>query len=169
MTIYLVIPLLLALAILQATVVPHLTVLHVFADLPLVAVAGWGLMRGAREGVIWGFVGGVAVDLLSGAPFGAACLGLMAAGFLAGLGKRSAVGARLLLPLAVALLATLAYDLLFLVVVAAAGQHVAWWEALYRIILPSAVLNAALLLLLFPPLHSLYARLQAEDAPGAGR
>jgi rod shape-determining protein MreD len=144
MTIYLVIPLLLAVAILQSSAVPHLTVLGVFPDLPLLFVVNWSLVRGPREGVIWGFIAGLTMDLLSGAPFGAATLSLMVVGFLSGLGAATVVRAQFVLPPVTVFLATLVYDLVFLSIVQVSGHAVDWVETLWRIALPSALLNAVL-------------------------
>jgi rod shape-determining protein MreD len=143
-TIYLVIPLLLAAAILQTSVVPHLAVRGVFPDLPLLIVVNWSLVRGAREGIVWGFVAGVAVDLLSGAPFGAATLSLMVVGLVSGLASATVVRARFVLPPVTVFLATLLYDLVFLSVVQVVGHPVDWGGTLLRIALPSALLNAVL-------------------------
>ena len=149
MAIYLVIPLLAAVAILQATVLPHLAIWGVFPDLPLLVVIGWSLVRGKREGLIWGFIAGVTVDLLSGAPFGAATLPMMAVGLLAGMGQATVFGAHAALPMLAMFLATLVYDLLFLSIVYISGQDVMWLDAFMRIILPSAALNALLMPIAF--------------------
>jgi rod shape-determining protein MreD len=148
-TIYLVIPFLAIIAVLQATVLPHLTVWGVFPDLPLLVVTSWSLLRGVREGVIWGFIAGVAVDLLSGAPFGAATLPLIAVAFLSGLGQTTVFGAHALLPMLAMFAGTIVYDLLFLLIVQISGQDVAWLDAFFRIILLSALLNAVLMPLIF--------------------
>lgn len=149
MTIYLVIPLLAAVAVLQATVLPHLAIWGVFPDLPLLVVIGWSLVRGKREGIIWGFIAGVTVDLLSGAPFGAATLPMMAVGLLAGMSQATVFGAHIALPMLAMFLATILYDLLFLAVVYISGQDVMWLDAFLRIILPAAGLNALLMPLVF--------------------
>ena len=143
-TIYLVVPLLVAVAILQSTLVSHFRIWGVFADLPLLVVASWSLLRGPRDGLIWGFIAGVILDLFSGAPFGAATFGLMAAGFLAGLGHSTVFRSQLFLPLLVMLLATVVYDMLFLLVVWISGHSVSWLDSLFHLVLPSAILNAIL-------------------------
>jgi rod shape-determining protein MreD len=143
-TIYLVVPLLLAVAILQTSVVPHLAVWGVFPDLPLLIVVNWSLVRGAREGIVWGFVAGVSIDLLSGAPFGAATFSLMLVGLLASLASATVVRVQSVLPPVTVFLVTLVYDLVFLSVVQVAGQPVDWGASLLRIALPSAALNAIL-------------------------
>lgn len=163
MTIYLVIPLLLAITIFQATVSPHLKIWGVFPDLPLLVVVGWGLLRGRREGAVWGFVAGVGLDLLSGAPFGAASLPLIAMGFLSGLSQAAVFGAHPLLPMLVALGATIGYDLFFLLVVWISGQEVAWLHSLVRLILPSALLNAVLMPIFFWGLRRLNTWFSREE------
>ena len=144
MTLYLVIPLLVIVALLQATIVSHLTIWGVYPDLPLLVVVSWSLLRGVREGLVWGFIAGAAVDLFSGAPFGAATLGLLAASLLSGLGQAAVFRVHVALPLVVMFLATIVYDLVFLLVVRISGGTVDWLASLLRIILPSAAINAAL-------------------------
>jgi rod shape-determining protein MreD len=144
-TIYLVIPLIFAAALLQVTLMPHLSVWGVFPDLPLLMVLSWGLLRGGREGAMWGFVAGLFTDLFSGGPFGAATLSLMTVGSLSGLGQNVGFRHYLLLPPLFALLGTVVYDLIFLLVLAVTGHTVVWLETVARIVLPSAALNAALI------------------------
>jgi rod shape-determining protein MreD len=155
MTIYLVIALLAVVGLVQATLVPLVAVWGVFPDLPLLLVVSWGLLRGSRQGLLWGFVAGIIVDLFSGAPFGAATLPLMAVGFMAGLGETIVFRNVLLLLLAM-FLATVVYDLLFLFMVQISGDllimkegtghTVEWSGSLARVIGSSAVLNALLAL-----------------------
>lgn len=167
MTIYLVILLLLVVAVLQASIVSHLSIWGVFADLPLLVVTSWSLLRGAREGIVWGFVGGVAVDLLSGAPFGAATLSMMLVGFLAGLGKTSVFRAHVVFSALAMFLATVVYDLVFLFILWISGTQSAgpaiWAGSLVRIILPSAVLNAVLMPLIFGVMGMLNNRFIQEE------
>ena len=163
MTIYLVVPLLVAVAMLQSTLVSHFRILGVFADLPLLVVVSWSLLRGPREGLIWGFIAGLTVDLYSGAPFGAATFGLMAAGFLSGLGQSTVFRAQLFLPLVAVLLATVVYDILFLLVVWISGYPVSWLDSLFRLVLPSAVLNAVLTPVVFVIMRWLNTRFGREE------
>ncbi len=163
MTIYLVVPLLTIVAILQSTLVSHFRIWGVSADLPLLVVVSWGLLRGSREGLIWGFIAGVAVDLFSGAPFGAATFGLMAAGFLSGLGQSTVFRSQLFLPLIAMLLATIVYDILFMLVVWISGYPVSWLDSLFRLVLPSAVLNAVLTPVVFVIMRWLNTRFGREE------
>ena len=163
MTIYLVLPLLAIVAILQTTLLPSLAIWSVFANLPLLVVVSWGLLRGPREGALWGFLAGLMVDLLSGAPFGAATVSLIAVGFLAGLGETTVFRARIALPMIVMFLATIVYELLFLLMMRISGQGVAWLDSIIRLVIPSAVLNAVLTPVVFLAMSWLYTRFGREE------
>jgi rod shape-determining protein MreD len=162
-TLYLVIPLLAIAAILQTAILPHMTIWGVFPDLPALIVVSWSLQRGAREGMLWGFVAGVAVDLFSGAPFGAATLGLMVIALLAGLGQATVYRARFVLSMVAMFLATILYDLVFLLVMQISGQTVAWLDSVRRVVLPSAALNAALMPVVYAIMRALHTRFGREE------
>lgn len=163
MTLYIVIPLLLLATIAQTALVPYLSIWGIFADVPLLLVVSWSLLEGRREGLVWGFIAGAAIDILSGAPFGAATLSLALVGFVTGLGEATVVRAHIALPLLATFLATLVYDLLFLAIVRILGQPVAWLDSLFRTVLPSAVLNAALTPLVFLPLRLVHRRFVRKE------
>jgi len=162
-TTYLVVPLLVVVVILQAAVVPHLTVWGVFADLPVLFVVSWGLLRGPKEGTLWGFIAGIVVDLISGAPFGAATLSLMVVGFLSGLGKNSIFAGHFVFPVVTMFLSTILYNVCFLLIVWVSGQPVAWLDSSVSIVLPSAVLNAILAPIVFLPMRWVCMRFGQEE------
>jgi rod shape-determining protein MreD len=162
-TLYLVVPLLVAVALLQTTIVPSLIVWGVHIDLPLLFVVNWGLLQGSREGAIWGFIAGLTVDLFSGAPFGAATLSMLAIGFLSGFGHATVFRARAALYLGTTFAATLVYDLLFLLVVWISGAAVIWLDSFWRILLPSAVLNTAATPIVFVIVRWLRNRFRKEE------
>jgi rod shape-determining protein MreD len=153
----------LAIALLQATIMPHLAIWGVFPDLPLIVVASWGLLRGPREGLTWGFVAGIAVDIFAAAPFGTATLSLTLIGLLSGLGATSALRARLILPMVFVFLATLLYALLYMLIVQVSGQFVPWLDNLLRIVPPSAVLNGLLTPVIIELLRIVHRRLGREE------
>ena len=163
MTLYLAVPLLVVISILQTTIIPELAVWGVFADLPLLVVVSWSLLRGSREGIVWGFITGLTVDLFSGAPFGAATLPMILVGLLAGLGQATIFRAHVALPLVAMFLASVLYDLLFLLIVRLSGNPVAWLESLLRLILPSALLNALLMPIVFVIMRWLSMRFGREE------
>ncbi len=156
---YFTIPFLLIVAILQSTAAPRLAVSGVRPDLMLVSVIAWTLLaafrtrelqylgeppslwRGINDGVIWGFAGGVFLDLLSGAPMGLSALSLMAAALVAGI---LAVGVASSTPISIILVTpvgTLVYHLVFLVGLALTGHPASWSVNITRVVLPSIAFN----------------------------
>jgi rod shape-determining protein MreD len=123
---------------------PHLAIMGVKPDLMLLMVISWSLLRGAQEGMIWALVGGMGLDLVSGAPFGTSTVILVALSLLAGLGELSVFRTRIALPLIATLIATLAYDLFFLLLLYAEGRSIAWTDSLTKVALPSTLVNVLL-------------------------
>lgn len=158
---YLAVFLLAGIALLQTTLAPQLSFLGGTPQFMLLTVVSWSLLRGGREGVVWGFIGGVMLDLLSGAPFGVMTLPLLLMGFLSGLGEFNVFRANFLLPGLVIVVTTLAYHALVLVLFQVLGQPVAWESAVRHVMLPAVLLNVLVLPLIYLPLRGLH-RLTAQ-------
>jgi rod shape-determining protein MreD len=162
-SIYLAVPALVVVALLQTTIMPHLTIWGISPDLVVIVIASWGLLQGTTEGCLWGFIAGVAIDLFSDAPFGAATISLVLVGLLAGLAKRSRLQAHFALPMVVVAMGTVLYNLSFLTLLQISGQSVPWLEALFRITLPSAALNALLAIPVFALMRFGHSRFLREE------
>jgi len=152
-------------ALLDSTVVPRLSIAGLHPDLTLVVVIAWSLLRGADEGVVWAFIGGLELDFLSGGVFGAHTIALLLTSFLSGLGELNVFRTSLFLPPITASVATLVYDTVLLGMSHLMGTPVHWTAALVRIILPTALINALLLSLLYLPLRWLH-RLTGREEIG---
>ncbi|HSG16405.1 MAG TPA: rod shape-determining protein MreD [Anaerolineae bacterium] len=111
---YLAIPLVALLAIIQATVLPAFPVLGVAPGLWLVMVVAWGLLRGMREGLFLAFVGGIFVDLISAAPLGVTSLSLMLSVALVTFLQRYLPKGPVLIPALLTALATIVFWLIYL-------------------------------------------------------
>lgn len=143
MNVYASFALMLFLALVQVSVMPFVKVLGARPDLVLVAVIAWTLLRGARDGLYWAFIGGLILDMLSGAPFGTMILGLCVVALLAQLGYGRVFGNPYLLSTAVAFPLAVLYGLIILVILLVAGHNVNWAWAVMRQVLPSAILDTA--------------------------
>jgi cell shape-determining protein MreD len=110
----------------------------------LLTVVAWGLLRGTRAGIAWGFAGGLFLSFFSGGPFAHAALALMAVGFLSGLGQTTVTRSHTALPLLTAALATIIHGLLSLVLFYVMGRPVAWLDSITRVMLPTLVFNCLL-------------------------
>ena len=163
MNIYATILLLIATVIIQTTAMPHLTIMGVKPDLMLLMVISWSLLRGAQEGVIWALVGGMGLDLLSGAPFGTSTVALVALSLLAGVGELSVFRTHIALPLIATLIATLAYDLFFLLLLHMQGCSIAWADSLIKVVLPSTLFNVLLAPFVYKALYWLHRKTGREE------
>ncbi|GAB4543251.1 MAG: hypothetical protein Kow0063_36230 [Anaerolineae bacterium] len=153
----------LGLALLQSSLGPFLTVLGVHPDLVLVAVIGWTFLRGPGEGMVWAIIGGLGLDILSSGPFGSATVALFVTSLLASLGYGRAFGGYLVLPLVLAFPLSLAYYLVYTLLIGLLGGTVPLMPALLDVILPASLLNIVATLCLFPPLRLLHRRTGREE------
>jgi len=140
---YLAIPLLLASALLQSTVVP--TVMGVRPEIVLLLVVAASLSGGMEAGVVWGFIGGLSLDLFSGAPLGVFTLTMVLVGALVNVGESNLFSTSLLLPLGAVFVATFVYHFLTIVLLQTLGWSIGWGPAMLQVALPSAVVNTLLM------------------------
>jgi len=154
--IYASILLLISVALIQSTVMPHLTLWDVKPDLMLLAVISWSLLRGTREGIVWGLIGGLCLDLFSGAPLGLSALALLIVSFFSGLGAATVFRTHVILPLATVFFASLIYDLIFLLVLRTLGWSVMWLDSFIGLVLPASLLNVLLTPLVYPTMRWLH-------------
>lgn len=143
----------------QSTLGPFLTVGRVAPDLILILVIGWAVLNGFWAGLGWAFLGGLALDLFSGAPFGVFTVSLLVTSGLASLAHGRTLGNLLTLPVLLTLPLSLVFNGLALLILALAGRAVDWGLALTVILFPAALFNTGVMLLLFPLIYWLF-RLQ---------
>lgn len=153
----------LALALIQSSLGPFLTIADVHPDLVLVAVIGWTLLRGSKEGVLWAIIGGLCLDLLSSGPFGAITVSLVVTSLVSRLGYGLVFGGYLIIPLTLTFPLSLAYYLTYTLLLNVLNKPLPWLPALSSVILPASVLNIAVMLLLFPLLSLLHRRTGREE------
>lgn len=105
-SIYLAIPLMLVLGLLETAVLPHFPIFGSTPQLAFLVALAWGLLYGVEEGAVWAFFAGVFTDLFSITPVGVSSLSFMV-GITAVIWATQALPtSRVLLPLALAGLAT---------------------------------------------------------------
>jgi rod shape-determining protein MreD len=145
-------------AVAQSTILTHYHFYSGTLDLGLLIVLGWSLTGESGGGVVWGFMGGLCLDLLSGGPFGSMTLGLTVVAYLAGLTEGRFWGSHVLLPLAVALLGTAVFHAVNLALLSATGYAVSWGGGLAAVVLPSALVNTLLMLPIYYALRWVHAQ-----------
>lgn len=149
---YLIIPLLTGLALAQTVLLSRVSLWGARPDLVLLAVVGWALVQGMEQALVWGVIGGLIVDLLSGGPLGATVLALLAAALLAGQPWGQGLGSPVIRMLFLAFASAVAYHGVLLIVLAWTGHTLDWTWALLRVVAPSALLNGVLIPFVNQPL-----------------
>jgi rod shape-determining protein MreD len=157
------IPLLIVLAILQTTVFADIHFFDGRPDIVLLAVIGWGLAGGDRQSMVWGLIGGLLLDSFSGLPLGSSAISLILIAFFVSLYTRRVWEANLLMPLGIALAASLVFHFLSLAWLLAMGRNLDLPFSLTRVILPSAILNVVLIIPIFQLMLGLHRRLYPPE------
>jgi rod shape-determining protein MreD len=137
-------PLLLGAALLQSSFFPALGFPMLRPDIVLQMVVIWALLRGWREALPWGFVGGLCLDLFSGAPFGTASLALVLVAFCCSAGGVSAFRDNPLLPVMLIFWGTVLYGVLYLFLLRSHEMPVSWVGSLRQVVVPGAIVNTAM-------------------------
>jgi rod shape-determining protein MreD len=153
-------------ALLQGTVAPLIAVGGARPSLPILVAASWSIAVGARDGVWWAFLGGLASDLISGGPLGAFALASLPP--VAAVGLRDA-GARPTPILAGAVLvgiATLVAGLIYLGILAVTGAGVSSLPLAAGTTVASAVYTGLLALAIYPVARLLRRATEKQGALG---
>lgn len=155
----------LAAALLQASVVPFVAMGGIRPNMPLLVAGSWSVAAGAREAIWWAFVGGLASDLLSSGPLGAFAAAALPAVAAIGVGERS-LAAPTRVPVAAASVgvAALAAGVLYVGLLALAGQPLPELPALGLQTVGGALYTGALALAAYP-LARLLRRATEQESP----
>jgi rod shape-determining protein MreD len=157
MTTFLVgLPLLALAAVLQSTVLSHFRLSGGTLDLVLLLTLGWTLAGDWQGGAIWGFTGGICLDLLSGGPLGAAPLACVLMAYFASLAEGRFWRSHVLLPLATCLLGTLGFHTVYLIGLSLGGHVVNWSYSFFQVTLPATLLNTLSMLPVYHLLRGLH-------------
>lgn len=139
--------------LLQGTLLSRVRFFGAHPNLLLAAVVCWSLLHSVSDGLIWGFVGGLGLDLVAGMPLGTSSLALMPTSFLAGIGRGSVFANNLVLPMLLVALATPVHGWIVLLVRQLGGVPVDWLGTTLRVIAPELTLNALLMAAVYPVLR----------------
>lgn len=143
-SVFLAVPLMIFLTVLQTAVLPHFPLFGVTPSLPFLLALAWGLLRGVNEGVVWAFIAGFFMDLFTAAPVGGLALTYMIAIFAVLFIKERLPANRTFIPILLAGTATIIQQLLYAIYLSLFGYHVA--VLLSSVLLPTVLLQAFLIL-----------------------
>lgn len=111
-TVYLSIPLMFFLTILQLGILDRILILGFTPQWPFLFALAWGMIRDAEEGAVWCFVAGILMGLFTVAPIGILPLAYLVPSVLVIWGARLVENGRFFLPILQTLLATVGMLLL---------------------------------------------------------
>lgn len=146
---------------LQAGLAPYLAIGGVVPNFLLVVVVTLALVEGPAAGASAGFAAGLIFDLLGSGPVGPMALVLTVTGFMAGLLHENMFAEGWLLPLTVLAIASLASTLAYGLMLELLGAEGSFLVMFFTKVLPEALYDTALGLLLYPWL----ARFLRRDRP----
>ncbi|MBO8137259.1 MAG: rod shape-determining protein MreD [Desulfotomaculum sp.] len=135
--------------VLQATIFDFFRIFGVKPDLVLLLVIFYGFIYGSKEGAFVGFLGGLLVDFLTGHYIGVNALSKMAAGFFAGLGETKLYKENVFIATIVSMTGTAAGQSVYYLLLLAAGIKIPFFLGLFQVIIPVALYNGLLTLVLY--------------------
>lgn len=141
------------LALVQVSLMPYVEVLGVAPDLVLIFAASWAVIRGQDEAVIVVPLAGFLRDSLTSDPLGTSALALAPVVLLAAAVRLRSVDTEFIPTALVVASGSLTYGIISMTVLALTGQTVAWNDALFRVLLPSCLVNAVFTPLIYMPVH----------------
>lgn len=158
MSLWILIPFLLLVAVVQSALVPFATVAGFKVDLALILVVVQALVGNPGTAVQWGFILGLFLDLTSGLPFGVHTFVLTIVGLLMDLGQDVFFRGNVVAPPIAMLAATVVENVLILGLISFSAPAIDWGGYLLGITFPTALLNTVAMPLLYFPLRWLYRR-----------
>ncbi len=127
-------------------------------NLVFLVVATVAFLAPLEEGLGWALAGGILLDLFSGGPMGLSALTLMAVVPLAHGFSRPVFRGQLIMPALVAAAGTFLMEGVRGILLMALQYPVDWNAAFRQLILPEALWNTVVMLLLYPLLRALRPR-----------
>ncbi|MDO8963046.1 MAG: rod shape-determining protein MreD [Coriobacteriia bacterium] len=149
---------LIAAAILQIAVAPYMSIFGVVPNVIFLVVVTLALVEGPVAGCTAGFVGGLLFDLLGNSVVGPYALVFCVVGYVAGLLQANMFAEGWLLPVTVVGLAGLGAEITHGVILSVLPAGAPFWGTMWRVMLPGALYNTALAVLVYPWLARLLRR-----------
>jgi rod shape-determining protein MreD len=146
MSYYVGIPLVFFLALMEAAVLPLFPIAGLQPNLVLVLLVAWLMLRGATEAFVLIPIAGLFLGLVDGAYLGTALLAFAPMAFLHEIRGARLSESSFVLTLAFTVIMTFVYHLTYLLVFTLSGQSGSWLDALLSVIMPTTLLNVAVLL-----------------------
>jgi len=148
--------------LLQSVVSNYLSIGGITPDFLLVVVVTYGLLFGWEVGLIAGVIGGLLIDLTAGRFIGLHVLSLGLVGLMAGMIEGRVFKDNILLAPLGGLLGSMTGQMLVLVVLWVFGWEIAPLSAIRTIVLPAALYDMVLALLVYGRIYKYYLYLRPD-------
>jgi rod shape-determining protein MreD len=142
--------LLIAIVLIQTTVLPYLRVFGVVADLGLVATVAVAYREGPETGAIFGFAAGLSMDLFLQTPLGLSALAYALTGYLIGILQGGMLRRSWWVAPVLGALGGIVGGLLFIGIGALVGQDQLFALRSLRVVLLASLLDAIVAPIMFP-------------------
>jgi rod shape-determining protein MreD len=142
-------------ALLQGSVAPLIAVAGARPNLVVLAAASWAVAAGPREAIWWAFLGGLAMDLLSGGPVGALALASLLPVAAIGLAETGTRPRSVLAGAALVAVASGAASLIYASILAMVGLALPDLRVLLATTFAGALYNGAIAIATYPLLRTL--------------
>lgn len=143
---YICIPILAIAAALQSSVIPHFRLFDGQVDLVFLLVMGWAVHAELEEGLFWAFAGGILQDLLSIAPLGTSCVGMIIVVFALDFLRRQLFGVNLIWLTGINISGTFLKLSLIYLILLIEGHAYDVLDLLRLVVLPGIFFNLVLML-----------------------
>ncbi|HUF53656.1 MAG TPA: rod shape-determining protein MreD [Dehalococcoidia bacterium] len=140
------------LAILDVAAMPYVQPLGVSPDLVLIFAVIWAVTRGEDEGLVIVPLIGLIQDLTTSDPIGTSVLGLAPAVPIALAVRMRALESQFLPTIAAVMATSACYGVISTSVLWATGQEIAVFHTLFRVIVPSIIINALFTPIIYMPM-----------------
>lgn len=140
-------PILALAAVLQASIMPQLSILGGRPDLVFLLVVSWALNAPLEQGIIWAFVGGILQDLMSAAPTGTSAIGMVLIVFALDIFRQQLYRVGIVTIIWVTVVGTFVQQFLVMVVLTLSGFNIPILNNLGYVVLPTVFYN---FILVFP-------------------
>ncbi len=137
-------------AVLQVAAAPNIAIGPVVPNILLLVVLILAFAEGPEAGAAAGFVAGLVFDVLGSGPIGPGPLVLASVGYLAGSLSANMFAEGWRLPVTVVFAASLLAEVSYGLVLSVLGEGAPFWAAFTSVMLPAAVYNGVLALLVYP-------------------
>ncbi len=149
--------------LLQTTVFSVWPFLRAAPDMILVLVVIFSLLNGPSFGVKFGFMAGLALDLLIGEMIGLNAITKAVIGLSVGFGSRRFYKENYFIPFLSVIVGSIIDQLLYLLFMMIFGLSVPWSMAFRQVILPMSIYNGGLSLLIYLRLYYLSIKIAYWD------